>query len=153
MSGGVATTGTQISNAVVASPLPQLIEKLGLSVAEAQAALDKNSIQIASQMADTNVDINGKQYNLVALGFRPTFYTFTEATVEAKLEFSMKQSQEFEVGAEFEAGMKVWSVSVNASYARKFEMQAEGSSSIAARMISLPAPERLNQILSEIAKS
>lgn len=153
MSGGVATTGTQISNAVVGAPLPELIEKLGLSVAQAQAALDKNSIQIASQMASTNVDINGKEYNLISLGFKPTFYAFTEATIEAKLEFAMQQSQEIEIGAEFEAGMKVWSVSVNASYARKFEMSAEGSSSIAARMISLPAPERLNQILTEIAKT
>lgn len=153
MSGGVATTGSQIVNSLVGAPLPLIIEKLGLSIAQAQAALDKNSIEIASEMATTNVTINNKEYNLISLGFKPTFYAFTEATVEAKLEFAMQQSEDFEVGAKFEAGMKVWSVSVNASYARKFEMSAEGSSSIAARMISLPAPERLNEILTEISNS
>lgn len=153
MSGGVASTGTQVVNSLVSAPLPQIIEKLGLSVATAQAALDKNSIEIASEMANTNVTINNKEYNLLALGFKPTFYAFTEATVEAKMEFSMQQSQSFEIGGEIKGGIEVISVSITASYARKFEMQAEGSSSIAARMISLPAPERLNEILSEIAQS
>ncbi len=153
MPGGVATTGSQVVNSLVSAPLPQLIEQLGLSVAKAQAALDKNSISIASEMATTNVTINNKEYNLLALGFRPTFYAFTEATVEAKLEFSMQQSEDFEIGASVEAGIEVVSVSVNASYARKFEMAAEGSSSIAARLISLPAPERLNEILTEISNS
>lgn len=151
---GVGTTGSQIVNSLVSAPLPELIEKLGLSVAQAQAALDKNSIAIATEMATTNVTINNKEYNLLALGFRPTFYAFTEATVEAKLEFSMTQSEDFSIGATVGATiMKVVTVSVTASYARKFEMSAEGSSSIAARMISLPAPERLNEILNEIANT
>lgn len=143
--------GAKVANQLVNSPLPLLIEKLGLAVASAQSALDKNSIALAGEMAATTVAIGGEEYNLISLGFSPTFYAFTEATVEAKLEFSLAVSEEFSIGAEVGANVGVVSVSVSASYARKFEMSAEGSSSIAARLVSLPAPERLNEILQALA--
>ncbi len=147
------SAGTTVTNALVNSPLPLLIEKLGLAVASAQAALDKNSIAVAQEMATTTVNINNEEYNLLSLGFSPTFYAFTEATVEAKLEFSVAESEEFAVGAEVGVQAGIVAVSVSASYARKFEMSAEGSSSIAARLVSLPAPDRLNDLLNEIANN
>ena len=147
------SAGTKVVNSLVNSPLPVLIEKLGLSIATAQAALDKNSILMASEMASTNVRINNEDYNLINLGFTPTFYAFTEATLEAKLEFSVKESEDFSIGASIGVAVGVVAASVTASYARKFEMSAEGSSSIAARLVSLPVPERFNEILKDIAKS
>jgi hypothetical protein len=140
-----------ISNTLTSSPLPLLIEKLGMAVANAQAELDKNSIKLATQMADTNIRINDKDYNLLSLGFMPTFYAFTEATIEAKLAFSMEESTDFSIGGKVEVNTKVVAVSVNASYARKYEQSAEGSSSIAARLISLPPPERFSQIINQNA--
>lgn len=147
------TAGTSVVNALVSSPLPLIIEKLGLAVAKAQSALDKNSIAVAQEMATTIVSINNEDYNLISLGFAPTFYQFTEATVEAKLEFSVAESEDFAIGAEVGVQAGIVAVSVSASYARKFEMSAEGSSSIAARLVSLPAPERLSELLKEIANS
>ena len=142
-----------VVNSLVNAPLPVIIEKLGLAIASAQAALDKNSIALAQEMASTTVTINNQDYNLISLGFAPTFYAFTEATVEAKLEFSVAESEEFAIGAEVGVEAGIVAVSVSASYARKFDMSAEGSSSIAARLVSLPAPERLSEILKEIANS
>jgi len=147
------TSATTVVNSLVSSPLPLLIEKLGLAVATAQAALDKNSIALAQEMATTTVSINNEDYNLISLGFAPTFYSFTEATVEAKLEFSVSQSEEFSLGVSVGIQAEIVAVSVSATYARKYEMSAEGSSSIAARLVSLPAPDRLNEILKEIADS
>ncbi|NOQ74633.1 MAG: hypothetical protein GQ574_21655 [Crocinitomix sp.] len=147
----MATAGSNVVNSLVNSPLPLLIEKLGLAVAKAQSALDKNSIAVAQEMATTTVTINNEDYNLISLGFAPTFYAFTEATVEAKLEFSVAESEDFAIGAEVGVQAGIVAVSVSASYARKFEMSAEGSSSIAARLVSLPAPERLSELLKEIA--
>lgn len=144
-------SGANVANQLVNSPLPLLIEKLGVSVATAQAALDRNSIALASEMATITVNIGDEEYNLISLGFAPTFYAFTEATVEAKLEFSLAESEDFSIGGSVGGNIGVVSVSISASYARKFEMSAEGSSSIAARLVSLPPPERLNQILSNLA--
>lgn len=146
------SAGTKVVNSLVNSPLPLLIEKLGLSVATAQAALDKNSIAIAQQMALTEIDIGDTTYNLITLGFAPTFYAFTEATVEARLEFSVAESEDFSIGASVGVQAGIVAVSVSASYARKFEMKAEGSSSIAARLVSLPAPDRFNELLREVAE-
>ncbi len=147
MSNAIST----ITNTLTSSPLPLLIEKLGLSIANAQAALDANSIAVAAKMSTTNVNIDGKEYNLISLGFAPTFYAYTEASVEAKMDFSLSESESFEGSVSVGIKTEVIAISVNASYARKYEMSSEGSSSIAARMVSLPAPDKLKELLGEVA--
>ncbi len=146
--GAIAT----ITNTLTNVSLPLMIEKLGLAVADAQAALDRNSINMLQELADSPVRINGNDYNLLNLGFVPTFYAFTEATVEVKLQFSMSESTEFKVGGEVKVNTKVVAVTVSASYARKFEQSAEGSSSIAARLVSLPVPDLFLSIIKANAK-
>lgn len=143
----VANVGNSIAGMVSNAPLPAIVEQLGLSIAKAQAALDQNSVATAAAMANTEVDINGNAYNLISLGFTPTFYHFTEANVEAKIAFSMTMEREF--GASVSAGVSVGIVaaSVEASYSQKFSMSATGSSSVAARLVSIPAPEIFTQIL------
>lgn len=142
---------TTVTRSLVSAPLPQIIERLGLSIAQAQAALDNNSVKVAQTMAETPVELGGQTYNLLTLGFTPSFYAFTEATVEAKLSFSMTETTETSVSAGVTAkvnyGVVMVAASVDVSYARKFSVSAEGSSSIAARLVSLPAPEAFNEVL------
>ena len=142
---------TTVTRSLVSAPLPQIIERLGLSIAQAQAALDNNSVKVAQAMAETPVELGGQTYNLLTLGFTPSFYAFTEATVEAKLSFSMSETTETSVSAGVTAkvnyGVVMVAASVDVSYARKFSVSAEGSSSIAARLVSLPAPEAFNEVL------
>lgn len=142
---------TTVTRSLVSAPLPQIIERLGLSIAQAQAALDNNSVKVAQTMAETPVELGGQTYNLLTLGFTPSFYAFTEATVEAKLSFSMSETTETSVSAGVTArvnyGVVMVAASVDVSYARKFSVSAEGSSSIAARLVSLPAPEAFNEVL------
>jgi len=139
-----------ITNSITNAPLSLMIEKMGISIATAQAALDSNSIQLLKKLALETVTINDKTTNLLNLGFVPTFYAFTEASFEMKMEFSMAESTAFEIGGSIGANIKMVAVSVNASYARKFEQSASGSSSIAARMVALPPPENLLEMLKEI---
>lgn len=145
------STTTQVTRALVTAPLPQIIEKLGLAIAEAQYALDSNSVEIAKKMSQTEVEIGDETYNLLSLGFQPSFYAFTEATVEAKLSFTMTESTETSIAVGVEAkvnyGVFMAAASIDVSYARKFSVSAEGASSIAARLVSLPAPEVFGQLL------
>ena len=142
---------TTVTRSLVSAPLPQIIERLGLSIAQAQPALENNSVKVAQAMAETPVELGGQTYNLLTLGFTPSFYAFTEATVEAKLSFSMSETTETSVSAGVTAkvnyGVVMVAASVDVSYARKFSVSAEGSSSIAARLVSLPAPEAFNEVL------
>jgi hypothetical protein len=146
----------RVTRTMLSAPLPQIIERLGIAIAEAQSALDRNSIAVAEAMASTDVELGGEKTNLIALGFTPAFYSFTEATVEAKLSFSMQESTEFGVGASASVmggvGMVMVGASVSVSYSRKFQVSAEGMSSIAARLVSLPAPEILETRLKALAE-
>ena len=140
-----------VTRSLMTAPLPQIIEQLGLSIARAQSALDANSVAIAKEMVETEVEIGDETYNLLSLGFTPTFYAFTEATVEAKLSFSMSESTEtsIQVGASVSggAGFVMVAASIDVGYARKFSVSSEGQSSIAARIVSLPPPDLLTEIL------
>jgi len=135
----------KLTRALISAPLPTIIEQLGVSIASAQAALDRNSVQVAQAMAASEVEIGEETFNLISLGFQPTFYAFTEATVESKLSFTLMETNEFgiSVGAEVGgfAGPVMFGASVDVSYSRKYSASAEGQSSIAARLVSLPPPE------------
>lgn len=145
-----------ITSTLTNTPLSLMIEKMGLSIAQAQAALDQNSIALLAQLADQTVTIGTKETNLLALGFVPSFYAFTEASFEAKMEFSMAESTAFSIGGSLSASVGnpekgMLAASVTGYYARKFEQSASGSSSIAARMVSLPPPETLVELLKNAA--
>lgn len=146
MSSVVKTT-----KALTQAPLPDIVEKLGLAIAGAQFALDTNSANLAKTMAETEVEIGNETYNLLALGFVPSFYTFTEATVEAKLSYSMSEGTTFggsvEISASGGTPFFMAAATVSASYERKFNVSAEGASSIAAKLVSLPPPERFMEVL------
>ncbi|MBZ4421726.1 hypothetical protein [Myxococcus sp. RHSTA-1-4] len=146
------TQGQRAMMTVLDAPLPELIERLGRAVADAQHALDTNSLEIAKRMSEPTVNLGGQMWSLLSLGFTPTFYSFAEATLEAKLTFTIRESTEFSVGGSVTGGMQgVFSVTVNAEYSRKYGFEVQGASSIAARLVSLPPPARLHQLLNEIA--
>jgi hypothetical protein len=138
-----ASLTTMLTNA----PLPSIVEKLGIAVADAQYAMDHNSVRIAREMATTEIEIGTGKYTMLGLGFTPAFYHFTEANVEAKLAFSMTESTELSGSLKVGAQIYMVAVSVEASYSRKFSMSAEGSSSVAARLVSLPPPPIFEEIL------
>lgn len=165
----VGETGAIVTAQVTKAPLPEMIERLGLSVAEAQAALDENAIHTAVEMAQARISIGGKSFNLLSLGFAPSFYAFTEATVEARLSFSMEQEQSFGIGisiggkkdgdgasgsappptVEGPKGTKfsISAVNIDANYSQRYNMEASGSSSIGARLVSVPPPAIFQRIL------
>lgn len=136
-----------VNKQLASAPLPQMVQKLGAAIAQAQADMDRLGIEMAVQMASTNVTIGGEQHSLLELGLRPTFYTFTEATIECKVAFSMTEDTSY--GASASVGVNAYFVaaSVDASYSRKFSYSASGSSSISARLVSLPAPNELTELL------
>ncbi len=145
-------TKNEVNQALLQSPLPDLVNRLGQAVADAQFAMDKNAVDIAKMMADK--DAFGVQLregetprSLLELGFTPTFYQITTATIEAKVAFSMSRSREFSVGASVGVDVKFVSASVDASYSQKYSFEASGSSSIAVHLAAVPPPSVFNDYL------
>lgn len=140
-----------ITSTLTNSPLSSMIENMGLSIATAQAALDSNSIEMLKKIATSTVEIGGNQVSLLNLGFVPSFYAFTEASFDAKMDFAMSESTAFDANGVVSVETKVVSTTVSAGYARKFDQSASASSSIAARMVSLPPPENLVTLLKNLS--
>lgn len=151
----MASTSAKVLSNIMSAPLPEMVERLGFAVASAQLAMDQNSIAIANAMAITNVGIVDREFNLIELGFTPTFYSFTEATIHVKMEFAMMEGENFTIGGDLNLDIKtdqvVFGLSINAQYSRKYEVNVEASSSITARLVSLPPPDRLKELLNEVA--
>lgn len=139
------------------APLPQLIQSLGKAIAQAQFELDKNVLQALTFLSDPKEGIvvpgTTEERSLLALGFVPSFYHFSEATITAKVAFSSAQAHEFSFGAEIGGGVMappvMFFASVNASYSGKYSFRAEGSSEVTTKIVSLPPPAPLNDLLSD----
>jgi hypothetical protein len=158
--------GTELLNV----PFPQMIERLGVGIAEAQYAMDKVSIRITQLMAGFSEDKdgtlvkddsaliklqeNGESFSLLALGFTPTFYQFTETYIEMKMAISMKKSTEIGVAVKASykgiVGLGVLSASVNASYSQKYQYEASGSSSMRTKLVTVPVPAIFEQRLRDL---
>jgi hypothetical protein len=146
-----------VSSMLEQASLGSLVESLGIAIANAQFAMDQNSLAILERMAAQEVTLNGPKpvkKTLLDLGFTPSFYHITEASVQAKVAFSSTESREVSASASVRVG-SVFSMvcaQVNASYTNKYSFHAEGSSSIQTRFVSLPPPAELKEILASMRK-
>lgn len=140
-------------------PLPQMLEQLGLAIANTQKAIDENAISIAQLMGDK--DNHGVQFSgddekksLLELGFTPTFYHLSEATVDLRVSLSMSTSRETSASASASVAVAAYFVvvaaSVSASYTNKYSYEASSSSAITARFVSVPPPTTFNTFLNTI---
>jgi hypothetical protein len=147
-------------------PLPDMVLKLALGIAEAQKALDENSVETAQALADIKLPIlvsvtqiinadgsspaptnTTTEMSLIQLGLLPTFYQFAEATIEVTMDIKTTTSVEtsLKVGVKAKAGFACWSasVSVDVSHNRKFGKEVRGTSRLLTRMVPVPPPARL----------
>jgi hypothetical protein len=142
---------TSVNTELQQAPLPEMVQRLGVAIAQAQLALDRNSAEIAQILAneENGIDLNDGvgTRSLLELGFAPTFYHITEATVEARVAFTASESQQFSVGASIGVNVFYFAASVNASYTSKYSFEATGSSSISAKFVSIPPPGVFNELL------
>lgn len=68
------------------------IKEMGLGIAEAQQALDKNSIEQIAVLSQTTPTFSGK--SLIELGLTPPFYHYQYADLEVSLSLSLKVQTE-----------------------------------------------------------
>jgi outer membrane protein OmpA-like peptidoglycan-associated protein len=92
------TPGQVLADASVA----EFIKELGLGIAEAQAALDRNSIEQIAILSQTTPSFSGK--SLIELGLTPPFYHYQYADLEVSLSLSLKVQKDFGVNLGFNIG-------------------------------------------------
>ena len=147
-------------------PLPDMVAKLGMGVADAQSALDTNSLQTLKALTEADkIDVvtriektiaadgtisfteNTTEMTPFQLGLFPAFYQFSEATIEVTMDIKTTTSSETDVtvGAEVKGGFGLWSASVNTevSHNRKFGKEVHGTSRLVTKMVPVPPPKRI----------
>jgi hypothetical protein len=102
----MSTVGTEL----LAVPFPEMVQRLGVGIADAQLQLDLVSLRIARLMAGYDEEAeaetegdglksrgylvkfgDGQEYSLMELGFTPTFYQFVDTVIELKMSISMSR--------------------------------------------------------------
>lgn len=134
-------------------PVHELIQRLGIGIAEAQLRLDQSAVRVAAMLSDTRVDFTdaeGKttQKTLLELGFAPNFYHFTEAELEVRMSISIKVEEDFGIegagnigsGGDPKNRAVVFGASLNVEYHRKYGFESSASSVVRTKMISTPPP-------------
>jgi hypothetical protein len=147
-------------------PLPDMVTKLALGIAEAQRALDENSVETAELLAGTPISVvpaltqtinaDGSiefdaapevEMSLLQVGLNPTFYQFSEASIEVTMDIKTTTSQEtnIKVGFKAKVGFACWSASVrvDVSHNRKFQKEVRGTSRLFVKMTPVPPPPRI----------
>lgn len=152
------------------TPFPEMVAKLAMGIATAQQALDENSVNTATILADTAIEVvlgvtqtidedeNGNvtvdftqsepvPVSLIQIGLLPTFYQFSEATIEVTMDIKTTTSREtnVKVSATANVGFAAWSASVRAdvSHNRKFGQEVRGTSRLFTRLVPVPPPPRI----------
>ncbi|WP_144394099.1 hypothetical protein [Pleionea sediminis] len=149
-------SASEVNKQLAEAPLPLLIKNLGQAVADAQFALDTYALEMLAKAAEKGVTLpsEDKPRSMLELGFTPTFYHFSEAKMLAKVAFSMSKSREVSVGVSASGGVPgIFTASVNASYSNKYSFKAEGSSEIATKVVSVPAPGYLADLIEDLRQS
>lgn len=140
-------SNSRVMASIEQSPLPGLLNQLGSAIASAQRELDMNSIRMAMQLGDAEnhgVDVDNAKKSLIELGFAPVFYHFSEATIDIRV--SLSSSTTTEVGTSMSAMVGgtayfvMFAATVSASFSAKYSFKSEASSSIVARIASIPPP-------------
>jgi len=142
---------SRVTTELQQAPLPEMVQRLGLAIAQAQLALDRNSAEIAQLLAneENGIDLNdgAGARSLLELGFAPTFYQITEATIDVRVAFTASESEQFSIGGSIGVNVGFFAASVNASYSNKYAFEATASSTIRARFVSVPPPGLFHEIL------
>ena len=155
-----------VGQELLAVPLPEMVMKLGLGIAEAQRALDENSVETAKMLAETTVPLvmavtqtiaadgtvsftnaDPVDVSLLRIGLLPTFYQFSEAMIEVTMDIKVTTSSEtnVKVSAKAKVGFGCFSasVSVDVSHNRKFGKEVKGTSRLMTKMVPVPPPPRI----------
>ena len=157
---------SEVGQELLEVPLPEMVTKLALGIAAAQHALDANSIETATALAEKEIDFvpaiteeigaDGKvtypkpekvKMSLLQIGLNPTFYQFSESTIEVTMDIKTTTSEESAVKVTAEAGVN-WgcvsaSVKTEASFNRKFGHEVHGTSKLMVKLVPVAPPPRL----------
>lgn len=118
---------------VLIAPLEHVIAQVGQGIAQAQGAIDHNSMAIQQKIVGDP--------SLKNLGIEAPWYHMAEVTFDLKMMLTVVSEQTIgEMGAPVQH--RVMASLFNASYQNNFNIDASGTSQVRVKMVSIPPPPR-----------
>ncbi len=139
-----------------------LVRMMAEGIADAQMALDRSSAEMVTELAETRVDVvptitetvaadgtvsyeQGKpqSVSLLELGVKPTFYQFSQATVEVSMDLKLVE-QLNEDGTRKAGKLGLLADTSSIRFERKLNRDVSVHSRITATLVPVPMPLRLD---------
>lgn len=140
-----------------------LVRMLAEGIADAQTSLDRASADLVRELAETKVsivpnvtetiDADGKvtyeqgaaqEVSLLSLGVTPTFYQFSQSTVEVVMDIKIVESEQVREDGKRSYGLYAGTVDVRAE--RKLNRDVSVHSKVTATLVPVPMPLRLEPV-------
>lgn len=128
---------------VVSAPLGDLIAEVGKGVADAQYAMDKQTLALLE-------DIYAKDETyaelLRSMGYRPNWYQIPEAEAEIQLALSVTGSfsnNDQRQGRSAKNQLQMYAAPMNATYSNSFDYEMTASSTLKMKIVPVPEPAPL----------
>lgn len=147
---------------VPSTPFADLVRMLAEGIADAQLALDRSSAEMLVELAETRVDVvptitetvaaDGtvsyqqgalQSVSLLELGVKPSFYQFSQATVEVSMDLKLVE-QLNENGSVKRGRLGLFAETANIRFERKLNRDVSVHSRITATLVPVPAPLRMD---------
>ena len=140
-----------------------LVRMLAEGIADAQTSLDRASADLVEELAETTVsiipqvtetiDADGKvtyaqaepqEISLLSLGVTPTFYQFSQATVEVVMDIKVVESLQVREDGKRSYGLFAGTADVRTE--RKMNRDVSVHSKLTATLVPVPSPLRLEPV-------
>lgn len=127
------TASTQIEDVLI-DPLERVLSLVGQGVANAQRAMDLNSVATQTLLANDPV--------LKELGLEATWYHMPTVEVELRLSLSLRREDQIKDNKLVARKFRMYAAPFNASYQNNFGSEVSGTSQIRAKIVSIPPARR-----------
>lgn len=140
-----ATVTSEIHELLVV-PFDVLLSETARAVAEAQAVLDETSMRVQEQLdilTDQAIaDADGDPSGLARFQVDATWYHIPEVDIEMKMAVSMELKQETRTDGRSVFTPRLRSIPYNSKVKNLTNLDAEGTSRVSAKIVSVPPAER-----------
>lgn len=138
----------------LSAPIGQLIAAVGESVAEAQRAMDAQTIaNFQAIYSDTDT---AAFEALRSIGYRPTWYHIPEVDAELSVALAVSGTVQSQAGSSGVGKLRVFAAPVDAGYASKYDFKIEAASKVKFRIVPVPpspAAEALRVVPALVGKT
>ncbi|MGH3072289.1 MAG: hypothetical protein ACRDNB_08480 [Gaiellaceae bacterium] len=140
-----------------------LVRMLAEGIADAQTSLDRASAALVEELAETTVSIvpsvtetidadgnvtfehgAAQEVSLLSLGVTPTFYQFSQATVEVVMDVKVVETEQVKEDGKRSYGLFAGTADVRVE--RKLNRDVSAHSKVTATLVPVPMPLRLEPV-------